>query len=123
MPLLPPAAALPLAPDALSLAAGVLLAPDAALPEDDLSADELPLAAGALELGVLALPDALPPAEPEEPVSDFGWLIDGLLCDCSFCLSWATAPNDSMAAATATAMGLNLMRSPFAGIPIGTTRH
>jgi hypothetical protein len=61
--------------------------------------DEL-LAAGALELpladGVLVL--------------DFSWLVEGAWPACDSCFfSCATAPNDSIAAATAIAMGLNLI--------------
>jgi hypothetical protein len=66
-------------------------------------------------LGVLALPEAEPDALPCASVLGFcSWLIDGLcpLCDCCLSLSWATALSDRNAAATATAMGLNLMKSP-----------
>ena len=53
--------------------------------------------------GALLLPDALP-----------DWLADGVwLLDESCFFSCATAPNDSNAAATATAMDLNFMGSPF----------
>src|SRR5690349_23418731 len=92
-------------------------APDAAEPCDDLSleADDPPEAAepcddlsleadDPLEAGELALPEALP-------------LADGgvcALCDSCF-FSCATAPNDSIAAATATAMTLNLMKISFPG--------
>jgi len=83
-------------------------APEAAEPCDDLSleADD-PLSLEAddpLDAGELALPDALP-------------LADGgvcALCDSCF-FSCATAPNDSIAAATATAMTLNLMKISFPG--------
>jgi hypothetical protein len=66
-------------------------------------------------LGVLVLPEAEPDALPCASVLGFcSWLIDGLcpLCDCCLSLSWATALSDRNAAATATAMGLNLMKSP-----------
>ena len=76
------------------LAAGELALPDA-----------LPLADGALELPLAALP---------EP--DCDCVAEGVcpLCDSCF-FSCATAPSDSNAAATATAMTLNLMKSPFPG--------
>jgi hypothetical protein len=94
--------------------------PAAAEPSDFFSvdADVLPLAAGELALpDVLALPDALPCAW----VLGFcSWLIDGVWPACDSCFfSCATAPNDSIAAATATAMGLNFIESPFLDIPIG----
>jgi hypothetical protein len=84
----------------------------------------LPLADGALALpladGALVVPEALPDALPCASVLGFcSWLIDGLWPVCDSCFfSCATPPNDSNAAATATAMGLNLMKSPFQ-IPIG----
>jgi hypothetical protein len=77
-------------------------------------ADVLPLAEGVLaelllEGALLVLPDA-PPAAELEPWSDFCSLIVWLPCAClSSCLPAATAPNDNMAAATATAIRLNLM--------------
>jgi hypothetical protein len=72
--------------------------------------------------------DAPPDAEPlaAEPLDDeplaaglfepelAGDEADGLwLCVSCFCLSCATALNDSIAAATAAAMTLNLMKAPF----------
>jgi hypothetical protein len=106
-------------------------APADAEPSDFLSVDAEaePLADGELELllgvlalllgvlelllGVLALPDAPPLADA--PELDFcSWVADGVwLEDDSDFFSCATAPNDRNAAATATAMGLNLMGSPF----------
>jgi hypothetical protein len=73
--------------------------------------------------GVLALPDVLPEALPDVLASELGfcsWLVEGVegaelvegdcACDSSF-FSCATAPNDSNAAATATAMGLNFIEN------------
>jgi len=79
-------------------------------------ADELPLAAGELALpDVLALPDALPCFS----VLGFcSWLIGGVWPACDSCFfSCATVPNDSIAAATATAMGLNLIEISFSWDP------
>jgi hypothetical protein len=90
----------PALPDALSAGFSVLALPDA---------DVLPDAEVLPEVeGVLVLPDALPCA-PE--LAFWSWLIDGLwpVCDSCF-LSCATLPNDNNAAATATAMGLNLIK-------------
>jgi hypothetical protein len=66
---------------------------------------------------VVVLPDALPDALPWASVLGFcSWLIDGVWPACDSCFfSCATALSDSNAAATATAMGLNLMRSPLLG--------
>jgi hypothetical protein len=76
-------------------------APEAAEPCDDLSLE----ADDPLEAGELALP---------EP--DCDWVADGVCALCDSCFfSCATAPSDSIAAATATAMTLNLMKSPFLG--------
>jgi len=121
--LLAPAAAEPSAffsvdADELPLAAGELALPDVlALP------DALSLFAGSLLLadGVLVLPDALPEALPWASVLGFcSWLIDGVWPACDSCFfSCATTPNDSIAAATATAMGLNFIESPFLDIPVG----
>jgi hypothetical protein len=75
----------------------------------------LPLADGVLlplAEGVLVLPDALLPVWLLwDSLLGFSWLIDGLwpVCDSCF-LSCATLPNDNNAAATATAMGLNLIK-------------
>lgn len=89
--------------DALPLADGVDVLPEA-----------LPLADGVDVDGVDVLPDALPvlPLEVLE-LSELGfcsWLVVApeLEPDCSF-LSCATALSDSNAAATATAIGVNLM--------------
>lgn len=91
-------------------------APDAAEPCDDLSLD----ADEPLEAGELALPEVLPDALPEVVVSDdfCSWLAAGAddddpACDSCF-FSCATAPSDSIAAATATAIALNFIeKSPF----------
>ena len=108
--------------DALPLADGVD-APDAAEPDLSLDVDALPLAdvpADELPLEDISFcfalsVDALPPAAAlplaEESVEGFcSWLIVGeeLEGDCC-CLSCATAESDNIAAATATAIGLNLI--------------
>ncbi len=81
-----------------------LAAGELALPEDD------PLAAGELEL-----PDAPPEVAPCELEVD-GWLADEpLLLLCVSCFCCATAPNDSNAAATATAIALIFMNISFPG--------
>lgn len=98
--------------DALPLADGVDVDGVDALP--DVLPDALPLAGGVAVDGVDVLPDALPvlPLEVLE-LSELGfcsWLVvePELEPDCSF-LSCATALSDSNAAATATAIGVNLM--------------
>ena len=107
------------------LAGELVLAPPETLPDvlvslDFCSVDALPLADGAEEAPAAAEPDfcsvdALPPAAAlplaEESVEGFcSWLIEGdeLDGDCC-CLSCATAESDNIAAATATAIGLNLI--------------
>jgi hypothetical protein len=120
--------------DMLPLAAGALelddlsvevdALPDVLLPELALESagfcsvvvllEALPLADGVDVDGVDVLPDALPVLPPEVlELSELGfcsWLIVELELepDCSF-LSCATALSDSNAAATATAIGVNLM--------------
>lgn len=107
--------------EALPLADGVDVDGVDALP--DVLPDALPLAGGvdvdgvdALPLadGVDVLPDALPVLLPDVLESELGfcsWLVvePELEPDCSFFVSCATALSDSNAAATATAIGLNLM--------------
>ena len=103
--------------DDLSLDADEPLeAGELALPE--VLPDALPLADGVLEL--LAAGALLPDALPEVVVSDdfCSWLAAGAddddpACDSCF-FSCATAPSDSIAAATATAIALNFIeKSPF----------
>jgi hypothetical protein len=99
-------------PEALPLADGVDVDGVDELP--DVLPDALPLAGGVDVDGVDVLPDALPvlPLEVLE-LSELGfcsWVVVApeLEPDCSF-LSCATALSDSNAAATATAIGVNLM--------------
>jgi hypothetical protein len=118
----PPAAA---DPSFFSVEAEAPALPDAVSAGFSVLALELPLADGVLLLplalpladGVLVLPEALPDALPWASVLDFcSWLIDGVWPVCDSCFfSCATPPNDSNAAATATAIGLNLMKAPFLG--------
>lgn len=84
-----------------------------ALPLAEVPADELPLEdiSFCFALSVDALPPAAALPLAEESVEGFcSWLIEGdeLEGDCC-CLSCATAESDNIAAATATAIGLNLI--------------
>ena len=100
---------------------------DLSLDDADLSLDEdEPLAAGELELpeddplaaGELELPDAPPEVAPCELEVD-GWLAEEPLLLCVSCFCCATAPNDSNAAATATAIALIFMNISFPGGKLG----
>lgn len=104
--------------DALPLAEGV----DEPL-ADGVDGEEAPLLAGELELAlplvsldfcsVDALPDAALPPAAALPLADSegfcSWLIDGDELDGVCCLSCATALSDNIAAATATAIGVNFI--------------
>ena len=117
---LPDAPALPdalLPPDVEPEALLSLLAP---LLDEPLEDGELELAPPAAEGDcVLLEPDA--PALPDVLLEPCDWLIDGEdwpACDSCF-FSCATAPNDSIAAATATAIAFNFIRNLLSWIPIG----
>jgi hypothetical protein len=97
-------------------------APEAAEPCDDFSleapaepeADEPPEAAEPCDDLSLEADEPLEAGEPALPEPDCDCVAEGVCALCDSCFfSCATAPSDSIAAATATAMTLNLMKSPF----------